>query len=435
MEHSFVRLAGPVVVALLFGSTTFGQGRVVLNDNGWIRIDNGAWLVVENPAPTGIQTTGTGGNIRSEDEFNRIRWNIRANTGTYVVPFTTSNGVKMPLSYTVNTAGDNGTNASIAFSTFNYGTIAANNWNNDLYRPTDVTHMNNLTTSLNNSDNVVDRFWIIDPGVAGYAYATRPAVTLGFTYDPGAATGDVRTGNTMTGTTPVGAQRFNSGTGQWGDQMPLGTFTAGAVNTVTGAGIGSAGFFRSWTLSNLTSPLPVELVLFKAECKAPVVVVEWTTASEQGNSHFMVQRSSDGQFFEDIGRVESAQEGVGITQYSFTDAAPHAHAIYRLQQVDLDGTVAYGPLHAVDCTTYGAPSIVHAWDAVDGIGIVLSMPFDQERTLEVYDASGKLLWQTRTGLAQGSTHLMLPGYDRAPGLYVIRSEGPGAVLVRKVVVL
>lgn len=434
MEHAFVRLAGPVVVALLFATPTLGQGRVVLNNNGWIRIDNGAWLVVANPAPTGIQTTGTGGNIRSEGELNRIRWNIRANTGTYTVPFTTANGVKMPLTYTVNTAGDNGADASIVFSTYNYGTIGATNWNNDLYRPSDVTHMNSLSTSMNNSDEVVDRFWIIDPGVSGYAYVTRPAITLDFTYDPGAATGEVRSGNTLTGTTAVGAQRFNSSTGQWGDQMPLGTFTAGTVNTVTGAGVGGSGFFRSWTLSSLASPLPVELVDFRAWCEGNHVQLAWTTASEVNHSYFIVQRSSDGQFFEDLCRIESEQGGPGMTEYAFTDAAPLSEGYYRLQQVDLDGTVALSPLRAAGCSTFGIPSIVHAWSGDDGISVVLSMPFEQERGLELYDAAGKLIWHTRTGLTTGQNQVFVPGRDHAPGIHVLRSDGPGGMLVRKIAV-
>ena len=38
-------------------------------------------MVLEEPTPVALQTLGTGGNIVSEDEFNRIRWQIRNTLG------------------------------------------------------------------------------------------------------------------------------------------------------------------------------------------------------------------------------------------------------------------------------------------------------------------------------------------------------------------
>jgi hypothetical protein len=84
---------------------------------------------------------------------------------------------------------------------------------------------------------------------------------------------------------------------------------------------------------------------------------------------------------------------------------------------------------------YGKPRIVHAWATDDGIHVVLSMPFDQQRGLEIYDAAGKLTWQTRVGLTEGSNQMFIPGRDHGPGIYMIRSDGPGGVLVRKIAVM
>ncbi|MBK6368656.1 MAG: hypothetical protein IPF64_02215 [Flavobacteriales bacterium] len=62
------------VSAFVLASALFGQARLVLNNNAFVRIDGGAWVVLEEPTPVALQTLGTGGNIVSEDEFNRIRW-------------------------------------------------------------------------------------------------------------------------------------------------------------------------------------------------------------------------------------------------------------------------------------------------------------------------------------------------------------------------
>lgn len=423
-----------VLITLTKPSTAGAQARLILNNNAWVRIDNGAWVVIEDPAPTGIQTLGAGGNIRSEGEFNRIRWNIRATTGAYTVPFTTAGGVKMPLTYQVTTPGDNGANASIGFSTYNYGTLAATNWNNNLYRPTDVTHMNNLSTSVDNSDYVVDRFWIIDASMSGYAYVTKPDVRLGFTFDPGAATGEIRPGNAFTAASALAAQRFNPGLNKWGDMPGQGTFAAGPTNSVTNANIPAVAFFRSWTLSELAHPLPIELARFDAQCAGAIVDVRWSTASERANSHFIVQRSEDGAYFQDLGRVEAAGDSQTLTNYAFEDGSPVGLAYYRLAQVDLDGTISYGPVMVGGCPVPGVSEIISAWSADGDIVVLLSIPGEQERGLDLCDASGKLIRSRRWGSTTGLNTLRIARGDLAPGIYFVRSTGPDRTLVRRVAI-
>ncbi|MEO8591330.1 MAG: T9SS type A sorting domain-containing protein [Flavobacteriales bacterium] len=424
-----------LLVLLVWPLCGWSQARLILNNDAWVRIDNGAWVVLENPATTGIQTLGTGGNIRSEGEFNRIRWQIRNSTGTYVVPFTTSNGVKMPLTYQVTAAGSNEATASICFSTYNYGAIAGTNWNNDLYRPSDVTHMNNywLGAPVNNSDNVVDRFWEIDPGVAGFAYGTKPDINLTFTVDPGAATGDIRPGNAITGATQVGAQRFNTPANMWGDMWPQGVFAAGAVNTVSNASINGANFFRSWTLSNILEPLPVELVRFDAVCDKDLVRLTWTTGSESGNSHFVVERSADGVLFEAIAEVPGAGNSQIAVDYLFVDDRPIALAYYQLRQVDFDGTETLGPLRAAGCSTTGTTQIVNAWDDGNELNVLVHAAADGVHLVRLFDASGKVVWNTgKVALTEGLNTISFAKQSIAMGIYTIRFDGPQGTLVRRV---
>lgn len=424
-----------IALLTLPGLASFPQARLVLNNNAWVRIDNGAWVVLENPANTALQTMGTGGNVRSEGEFNRIRWQIRNSTGIYTVPFTTANGVKMPFTYEVTVAGSNDATASIAFSTFNYGALGPNNWDNDTYRPTDVTHMNNywVGAAMPNSHNVVDRFWEVDPGVAGYAYTTKPAIRLGFTYDPGAATGDVRTGNAITGATVVGAQRFNSPVNQWGDFFPAGTWAAGAVNSVTNVDVTPAHFFRSWTLSNLLEPLPVELVRFDAVCSNGRVLVTWATASESGSERFDVQRSADGTTFETIGQVVAAGNSATLLEYSFMDERPFPVGYYRVAQVDMDGTTEIGPVAATPCERTGATQLVTAWTQGDLLHVLIEADGDQVHRVQLFDAAGKEVWNAENvPLADGQNTLTIPVHGMAFGTYALRFLGPEGPMARRI---
>ncbi|MCC9166887.1 T9SS type A sorting domain-containing protein [Pontibacter harenae] len=94
--------------------------------------------------------------------------------------------------------------------------------------------------------------------------------------------------------------------------------------------------------------LPVELVSFSAKLNGNLTVLNWKTASEENNKHFIVERSSDGRAFEGVGLVEGKGTTSAATNYSFTDERPlPGLSYYRLKQVDEDETYFYSSVVAV----------------------------------------------------------------------------------------
>lgn len=95
--------------------------------------------------------------------------------------------------------------------------------------------------------------------------------------------------------------------------------------------------------------LPVSLTGFTGSTADGDNKLTWTTASEQGSSHFQVERSTDASHFEAIGRVSAAGTSSSIRNYSYLDnyAANRATYYYRLKQVDLDGSFTYSPIIVV----------------------------------------------------------------------------------------
>lgn len=88
-------------------------------------------------------------------------------------------------------------------------------------------------------------------------------------------------------------------------------------------------------------PLSVNLKSFTALKKSETAVLNWTTAREDHNKGFEVERSADGAVWQSIGFVASiANEGNSMNElsYSLTDVAPNKGVnYYRLKQIDLDG--------------------------------------------------------------------------------------------------
>lgn len=98
-------------------------------------------------------------------------------------------------------------------------------------------------------------------------------------------------------------------------------------------------------LTTTCTSLPVSLTDFRAYKKDNGVVLTWTTATEQNNKGFEVERSADGTNWKMIGSVNSqAINGNSNTtlEYSYTDKLPvTGNNFYRLKQIDLDGSAEY----------------------------------------------------------------------------------------------
>lgn len=113
----------------------------------------------------------------------------------------------------------------------------------------------------------------------------------------------------------------------------------------------SSGFINSWC-PGCTPPLPIELLDFNATSYDELgVKVEWTTASELNNNYFLVQRSSNAVDYYDVGRVEGSFNSNVILNYELWDPTPlPGKSYYRLQQVDIDGSITNSPPKSVEYT-------------------------------------------------------------------------------------
>ena len=87
--------------------------------------------------------------------------------------------------------------------------------------------------------------------------------------------------------------------------------------------------------------LPVVLSDFRATALYDAVRLDWTTEAEQNALRFTVERSKDGVVFDSIGSVSA-----GKSSYVYMDLRPlPGRSLYRLRQVDLDGSASYyGPV-------------------------------------------------------------------------------------------
>ena len=72
------------------------------------------------------------------------------------------------------------------------------------------------------------------------------------------------------------------------------------------------------------------------------VMLSWSTAIEQNNNFFIVERSYDGLKFDRAIRIEAAGNSTEVKNYRFLDISQAAtRTFYRLLQVDYDGSMQF----------------------------------------------------------------------------------------------
>jgi hypothetical protein len=123
-----------------------------------------------------------------------------------------------------------------------------------------------------------------------------------------------------------------------------------ASNIITFSGVNFQNGDR-FTLGNtdLTTPLPIELLSFTASVVQNDVVLKWSTASETNNHYFNILRSSTGEAWEDIGGEEGAGTSVERNDYELVDTNPlPGISYYRLKQTDTDGTFTLSTIRRIE---------------------------------------------------------------------------------------
>jgi hypothetical protein len=297
--------------------------------------------------------------------------------------------------------------------------------------------------------NAVNRFWIIDPKAAPWVYTTAPDAEMTFVNDDGqdidvagATPGvdrDALIPSTLATPTELQAQRFNPGLNKWGDyqSQPLGSSYAPGVpsigrSTVSNVLVTNANFYRSWTLSSVDNPLPIELTSWNGDCVGGKVQLKWSTATETNNDHFTIEKSATGDTWEEIARVHAAGNTVSETNYSYYDEYANGLAYYRLSQTDADGrTVMLGTVAAGCDANY--TEIFNAWDDGSELQVIVSSTTANVYDVILTDAQGKVMVNRPSqAINKGFTPLRLSKNGIATGLYVVTLQNANDVMTRRV---
>jgi hypothetical protein len=440
---------------LLFFVCYISHAQLVLNNGIIINVANGssnsasATIVLNTPPAVPITQLGTttSQGIMLESEWNRIQYNLKTGTTAITVPYisnATGSWVPFPLTFRNVTAGV-GANGAIRFSSKHAGTMGTG-WDNLAYTPTQVGNMYGTSCGPgDNSANVVDRFWVIEP----VYYTTRPAMTLDFTYIMGET--DINGGGNTAGLASLlQPQRFDSlnptgaicgwngfpvAANEYGTNTPAGSITATSVGTLTGVTVTAANFFPDWTLANYLLPLPVEILNYAGLCENKNVTLKWTSAHETNSAFYTIEKSADGINYTQLTNVTSAGNSNQNITYTYIDVSPGENTTnyYRLSETDKNGNKKM--FQAIPVTSCNASSTENGtiYSYGNEVNINLFSLSNQNITVIAYDVTGRLIYQNQLFASQGNNSLKLTT-DLSQGVYLFELKTEKLSIIKRILI-
>lgn len=412
-------LAGNGIKTLAVNQTTVGGQAAfagVLSVGASTLDLNSNTLNVTNSATGAI--TRSGGYIISETNSatnpSVIRWYHRTVGGSKVYPFGVA-GSYIPFTFNI-TAPMSGASSYVEVST---RTSPSNNqpW------AAGVTHMYspNVPYSDGSIPVVIDRWWQVnnsDPVTANATFSYRGSEnTLAAPYSTGL----------------IGAQYWAGG---WlPDNANIGSavVVSSGVGSVTASGLST---FGPWVLTSLLSPLPIELVSFKATCAGNAINLEWCTASESNNDFFTIEQSANGIDFIDVSKVY----GNGTTDikhcYHITVNALSSDINYfRLKQTDKNKRSKTSDIISLASCDKANGNIVIASNGTHQIGVIVNSLNDQHLQLKVYNTLGQLIDERSIETLKGSNAIPVNLDHLANALYYVSVYNSNEKLITKKIVI
>ncbi len=188
-------------------------------------------------------------------------------------------------------------------------------------------------------------------------------------------------------------------------------------------------------LSTGSNTLPVVLKFFTGSKEEGSVHLKWSTASENNNKGFELQRSINGAKYQVIGFIKGAGNSNITKTYSYTDAhGLTGNICYRLKQIDFDGASAYSKVTCVNIETVKTTEVITTPNPFNtSLNIKYNSLNEGSANMQIIDMLGKSHQNTNMSVNKGENTLTLDTETLPLGIYFIRITNGTEVTTQRIV--
>ncbi|MBN8687449.1 MAG: PQQ-dependent sugar dehydrogenase [Chitinophagales bacterium] len=190
--------------------------------------------------------------------------------------------------------------------------------------------------------------------------------------------------------------------------------------------------FSSFYFGSANLTLPLDLITFKGNWQQnnTEALLKWQTQNESGTAYFVVERSTDGITYSQVGTVQAAGNSNQILTYSLTDKeADELGSLiiyYRLRMVDVDGVSRYSSVVVLTLSSYTGTVAVSPNPATDEARLTIIAPADGRVQYQLVDNAGRILLKQTVQVKKGAVStVMLSLQNLSGGVYYLHLTGAG----------
>jgi hypothetical protein len=211
-----------------------------------------------------------------------------------------------------------------------------------------------------------------------------------------------------------------------GDWLSVGTHvnstqTGSGTDPISATRSGLTGFSDFIIGLSESYPLPIVLKSFYGIGYSGYNELFWETSSELNNQYFIIEHSTDGEEYQEAGRVN----GAGTSNYSIKYTFRHTPVVgdihyYKLTQVDYNGrTVSYPEIVIINNES-GKKDLIFTELKTSRIKFSLNSDYDQDIQVWVVDQLGKTVATSQYQVVNGYNTLELNPTGINQGAYIFR---------------
>ena len=186
-------------------------------------------------------------------------------------------------------------------------------------------------------------------------------------------------------------------------------------------------------------PLPVKWLDFDAININKCVQLSWSTASENNNDYFTIEKSIDGKTIEQIASIPGAGNSSNILSYNYYDYFPYKGvSYYRIKQTDYDGktdTTAWKMIN-YDANKSNFTFNLFPNPLIDGNNIKLDFEGESEEALvTINDLLGNMYFSKNYLFKHGENNIYLDSDKKLQaGIYNLTISNKNVLCRKKLIV-
>jgi hypothetical protein len=197
-------------------------------------------------------------------------------------------------------------------------------------------------------------------------------------------------------------------------------------------------WFKAFTYqAPVQSTLPVKLSSFNARKNDNKVELTWSTSMEKNVSHFVIERSTNGTDYSDVGMLFTNGDSEIQRDYKFNDDVKQISKgviYYRLKIVDLDARFEYSPVRVIKISTQNQSLSVLAFPNPVTGNLRITLPTawqDAKITIDMVNTNGQVVKRIVNNRANQTETLNVS--DLSVGIYMVRVSNGSETAIQRIV--